>query len=282
VSFALNIDYSETNSSFSTYDSTRLTVSPSLTFPVSENGRLQLRYTGEQTEVTARDPAVHGGLIQSDINAGELVSSSLGYTYSYDTRRTGLDPTAGVLFQFSQDFAGLGGDQKYVRTVAKIIGEKKFFNEDLILRATLEGGALSWSGGTNRAIDRFILSTSQLRGFEPGGIGPRDATSANNEALGGNMYVVGRLEAEFPLGLPEEYGIRGGVFYDVGNLWDLSDVDLSGGTVDGAGGSFRHVIGVSIFWDTPVGPLQFNVSDAIRKEQFDRDQKFEVTLRTQF
>lgn len=287
VALGLQLDYSETNSSFSTYDSTRLTFRPSLTFPVSENGRLQLRYTAEQVEATARDAnedgsAFAGGIIANDIAAGALTSSAIGYEYSYDTRRTGLDPNAGVLFRFSQDFAGLGGDQKYVRTVAKVVGEKKFFNEELTLRATLEGGAIALSSGTNRPLDRFILTPSQLRGFEPGGIGPRDTGSSESDTLGGNMYLVGRLEAEFPLGLPEEYGIRGGVFYDVGNLWDLSDVNLSGGTVSGESGSFRHVIGVSIYWDTPIGPLQFNISDAIRKEDYDREQKFEITLQTQF
>ncbi|UWR24772.1 outer membrane protein assembly factor BamA [Sulfitobacter sp. S223] len=282
VSFGLNLDYSEENSSFSTYDSTRLLFRPSLTFPVSENGRLQLRYTAEQSEVTENDDAEQGAIIQNDIDAGSLLTSSVGYEYSYDTRRTGLDPNAGVLFRFSQDFAGLGGDQKYVRTVAKVIAEKKFLNEELTIRGTLEGGAIAWSSGTNRAIDRFILTPTQLRGFEPGGIGPRDAASDQNDTLGGNMYLVGRVEAEFPLGLPEEYGIRGGVFYDVGNLWDLSDVNLGGNAVDGESGSFRHVIGVSIYWDTPVGPLQFNISDAIRKEDYDREQKFEVTLQTQF
>jgi len=279
VSFSLELDYSETNSSFSTYDSDRLKFQPSLTFPVSENGRLQLRYSADQTEVAARDPVENGAIIQNDIDAGALITSSIGYEYSYDTRRTGLDPNAGVLFRFSQDFAGLGGDQKFVRTVAKVIGERRIFNEELTLRATLESGALSWSSGTNRAVDRFLLNSSQMRGFDPGGLGPRDA--ANGDSLGGNMYVVGRLEAEFPLGLPEEYGIRGGVFYDVGNLWDLSDV-IGGSTADGEGGSFRHVVGVSVFWDTPFGPLQFNLSDAIRKEEFDREQKFEITLQTQF
>ena len=287
VALGLQLDYSETNSSFSTYDSTRLTFRPSLTFPVSENGRLQLRYTAEQVEATARDAnedgsAFAGGIIANDIAAGALTSSAIGYEYSYDTRRTGLDPNAGVLFRFSQDFAGLGGDQKYVRNVAKVVGEKKFFNEELTLRATLEGGAIAFSSGTNRPLDRFILTPSQLRGFEPGGIGPRDTGSSESDTLGGNMYLVGRLEAEFPLGLPEEYGIRSGVFYDVGNLWDLSDVNLSGGTVSGESGSFRHVIGVSIYWDTPIGPLQFNISDAIRKEDYDREQKFEMTLQTQF
>jgi len=286
VSFALELDYSQTNSSYSTYDSTRFKFQPSLTFPVSENGRLQLRYTAEETEVTARNEEdeddFHGAIIGGDIAAGSLLTSSIGYEYSYDTRRTGLDPNAGVLFRFSQDFAGISDDQKYVRTVAKVIGEKKFLNEELTLRATVEGGALAWSSGTNRAIDRFVLTPSQLRGFEPGGIGPRDTGATENDTLGGNLYLVGRLEAEFPLGLPEEYGVRGGVFYDVGNLWDLADVDLGTSTVSGESGSFRHVVGVSIYWDTPVGPLQFNLSDAIKKETYDREQKFEVTLQTQF
>jgi outer membrane protein insertion porin family len=282
LAFGLNLDYAETTSSFASYDTNRLLFQPSLTFPVSENGRLQLRYTAEEIEVTQRDPVEHGLTIADDIAAGSQWSSALGYQYSYDSRRTGLDPTAGVLLQFSQDFAGLGGDSKYVKTVAKVIGEKKIFNEDVTLRATLEGGALSWSEGNNRAVDRFILGPSIMRGFEPGGIGPRDTGGTADDALGGNLYVVARFEAEFPLGLPEEYGISGGVFYDVGNLWDLSDVNTNGGTIQGEGGSFRHVVGVSVFWDTPLGPLQFNMSKALKSETFDKEQSFEITLRTQF
>ncbi|MEP5731911.1 MAG: outer membrane protein assembly factor BamA [Sulfitobacter sp.] len=282
LTFDLNVDFAETNSSFSSFDSERFIIQPSLTFPVSENGRLTLRYTAEQIEVTSRDPAEHGLTIAGDIAAGSETSSAIGYEYTYDTRRSGLDPTAGVLLQFTQDFAGLGGDSTFVKTVAKVTGEKRVFNEDVTLRATLEGGALAWSGGTNRVVDRFILGPSIIRGFEPGGIGPRDVTSTTNDPLGGNFYVAARFEAEFPLGLPEEYGITGGLFYDVGNLWDLSDVNLNGGSVVGEGGSFRHVVGVSLFWNTPVGPLQFNFSKAVKSEDFDEEQSFEVTLRTQF
>jgi len=289
LQFSLELDYSEENSSFSTYDSDRFTFRPAISFPVSENGRLQLRYTGQEIEARERDPVGNGLVIQDDIDAGSLFSSALGYEYTYDTRRTGLNPNAGVLFRFAQDFAGLGGDQEYVRTVAKVVGERKVFNEEVTLRATLEGGALAWRDGNNRAVDRFILASSQLRGFEPGGVGPRDTSSTigapgvnTSDTLGGNLYLVGRLEAEFPVGLPEEYGVTGGVFYDVGNLWDLSDVDLNGATVSGESGSFRHVVGVSVFWDTPFGPLQFNLSDAIKKEDYDREQRFEVTLQTRF
>lgn len=290
VSFGLNLEYAETNSSFNSFDTERFVFQPSLTFPVSENGRLQLRYTAQNLEMTARETPENGFAIQSDIDAGAQFDSSVGYVYSYDTRTGGLDPTAGVLFEFTQDFAGLGGDSNFIKTTAKVVGERKIFNEDVTLRATLEGGALAWSSGTNRVTDRFILSPSIIRGFEPGGIGPRDiglradgSGVAANDPLGGNLYVAARFEAEFPLGLPEEYGISGGLFYDVANLWDLSDVVIPGASnVVGEGGSFRHVVGVSVFWDTPVGPLQFNFSKALKKEDFDQEQSFEVTLRTQF
>ncbi|TKA86106.1 outer membrane protein assembly factor BamA [Sulfitobacter sp. 15WGC] len=283
VALGLKLDYAETNSSYTSYDTERLVFQPSLTFPVSENGRLSTRYTLEGIEMLERDDEDNSATIASEIAEGALFSSSIGYTYTYDTRRSGLDPTQGVLFEFGQDFAGLGGDNEYIKTTAKIAGEKRIFNEEVTLRATLEGGALSWNSGTNRAVDRFILGPSIIvRGFEPGGIGPRDQSNGVDDALGGNLFAVARFEAEFPLGLPEEYGITGGVFYDVGNLWDLSDVDTSGGTIVGESGSFRHVIGLSVFWDTPLGPLQFNVSDALKKESFDKEQSFEVTLRTTF
>jgi len=127
VAFGLRLDYAETSSSFTNFDTNRLIFQPSLTFPLSENGRLSLRYTAEQNEIVRQDDPVNGPVIDGDIAAGDLLSSSIGYEYTYDTRRGGLDPTSGVLFQFGQDFAGLGGDNKFVKTTAKLVGEKKIF-----------------------------------------------------------------------------------------------------------------------------------------------------------
>nr|WP_299653284.1 outer membrane protein assembly factor BamA [uncultured Tateyamaria sp.] len=284
VAFGLNLEYSETDSSFANYDSESLVFRPSLTFPVSERGRLTLSYSYLEDEMIERDPTANGPIVQREIDVGEQVASALSYTYTYDTRDRGLNPNAGVLFEFSQEFAGLGGDAEYIRTRGKVIGQRLAFNEEVTLRATLEGGYLSFNGGTNRTIDRFILGPRVLRGFEPGGIGPRDlnAEGSDPDPLGGNLFVAASFEAEFPLGLPEELGIRGGVFYDVGNLWDLDGVDLSGGNVVGEGGSFRHVIGFSVFWDTAIGPLRLNFSNALSKEDFDEEQSFDLTISTTF
>jgi len=127
-----------------------------------------------------------------------------------------------------------------------------------------------------------------MRGFEPGGIGPRDRSlradgGTYDDFLGGNLFAVARFDAEFPLGLPEELGLRGGVFYDVGNLWGLNNVDTSGSSnIVGSSGSFRHVIGFSVLWTTGLGPLRFNFSKALKKEDYDQEQSFDLTLQARF
>ena len=123
-----------------------------------------------------------------------------------------------------------------------------------------------------------------MRGFEPSGIGPRECQNAQcnlgyNDALGGENYAVLKFEAEFPLGLPDELGISGGVFYDIGNLWSLSK---SSNNVLYESGSWRHAIGATIFWKTPIGPLRFNFSEVLKKELYDQDESFDLTISTRF
>jgi len=168
-----------------------------------------------------------------------------------------------------------------MKTVAKAIAQTKILNEEVILRATFEGGALNYTTGSSRVTDRFFLGANTMRGFTPDGIGPREynAGTTANDALGGNFYAVARFEAEFPVGLPEEYGIRGGVFYDIGSVWGLDNTNVD--TLY-ENGSARQVIGLSLFWKTPVGPLRFNWTKALTKEALDVEQTFNLTLSTEF
>jgi len=286
VRFGFDLNYAEKDSSFASFDSTTALFQPSLQFPVRENARLQLRYTAQQVDMAARDPEAFARIaeadrstIQKDIAIGSQNVSSIGYSYSYDTRLSGLNPDAGVLLELSQDFAGLGGNVQYVKNVAKAVGQQRLFNGDVVLRATIEGGALSVSGGANRMVDRFILTPAILRGFEPGGIGPRDGLG---ETLGGNLYMAARFDAEFPLGLPDEYGLSGALFYDLGNLWGLDGVDTTLPVTPGDIKGLRHVIGLGILWKTPVGPLRFNFTEALKLENYDLEQNFDFTLSTIF
>ena len=275
LGFGLNLDYSTTDNENALYDTETFRFKPSLTFPVSENGRLQLFYAYNYEDITGvtttSEPIVDDELI------GGVGSSSIGYGYSFDTRRTGLNPNAGVVFRFGQEFGF--GDAQYIKTTALAAAETKVLNEEVTLRATIEGGYLDYTKGQSRITDRFFLGSRQMRGFEAGGIGPRDDVS--DDALGGDVFAVARLEVEFPIGLPSEYGISGGAFIDYGSVWDIGRA-VPADTVLYDDFTGRAVAGLSVFWDTPIGPLRFNFTKTLDAQAFDKPKSFDVTISTSF
>ena len=273
LGFGLSGSFATTDKDSAEYSTESARLSPSINFPVSQNGRLSLRYSLGFDEVF--DVSAGSNLLQNDQAKGRQTMSSAGYTYSFDTRTTGLNPDTGIILRFSQDFAGLGGDKEYIRSTFFTGATTNVLSDEVTLRAAFEGGALnSLNDTTSSATDRFT-SSGRLRGFEPNGFGPRDG----NFAFGGNYYAVVRLEADFPIGLPEEYGISGGAYFDAGSVWGLDD-DLIGSIDDGF--SLRSAIGVSIFWTTPIGPLRFNFSKPLEVEDFDKTESFDLTISTRF
>lgn len=279
LGFGLNLDYSTTDNENALYDTETFRFKPSLTFPVSENGRLQLFYAYSYEDIT--DVGVNASaLIAEDAGLGGIGWSSIGYGYSFDTRRTGLNPNAGVVFRFGQEFGF--GDAQYIKTTVLAAAETKVLNEEITLRATIEGGYLDYTKGQSRITDRFFLGSRQMRGFEAGGIGPRDRFEDTDDALGGNVFAVARLEAEFPIGLPSEYGISGGAFIDYGSVWDIGRAAPVGTTLFYDDFVGRTVAGLSLFWTTPIGPLRFNFTEALDAQEFDVPKSFDVTISTSF
>ncbi len=278
LAFRFDGEYRQTEFDYTSYDTQTLLFSPSIEFPVSERGRLGLRYTLNNNRIYNVD-AASSPVLQAEEAQGALLASSVGYTFRYDTRNTGFNPDAGILLQVGQDIAGLGGDVKYLKTTATLGAETRIIRDEVTLRATLEGGALQMFGRDSRVTDRFFLDPSRMRGFKPAGVGPRDLTVANQDALGGNYFAVARFEAEFPIGIPEEVGITAGLFFDIGSVWGLDNTN--GGAIDDAL-YLRSTAGISIFWKTGLGPLRFNFSRALRKMPYDQEQTFDLTIATQF
>lgn len=286
VAFGIGLSYAETDNFYSNYDTAKGLFRPSVTFPVNDETNLSLRYSLEYDEITDTDSDEIGDIIQSEMDDGPRYESSLGYTLSYDTRRTGLDPNAGVLLEFGQDVGGLGGGSNFIKTDIRAVAQTKVMNEEVTLRASFRGGLINYTDGNSRVTDRFLLSDSTMRGFEYGGIGPREYNDDDDidDSLGGDKYVVLSFEAEFPLGLPEEYGVSGGLFYDIGSVWGLSDTTLSSTSNDVLYTDFsaRHVIGFAVLWDSVLGPLRLNFSKALKKEDYDNEQNFSLTISTEF
>ncbi len=284
VAFSLGLSYRETDNETAEFDTTVGTFQPSLSFPLNETTRLELRYTLGYSDIIVPSPPTDvGDVIIAEAGQGERYDSALGYTFSYDTRRTGLDPTSGVLVEVGSDFGGLGGDTSFVKTTVRAVAQTQVLAEEVTLRASFEAGGLVYSDGASRVTDRFVLGSSTMRGFELGGIGPRDQSNGADDPLGGNYFAVARFEAEFPLGLPEEYGISGGLFYDIGSVWGLSPfTSTSSAGIVGEDFSARHVVGFSIFWDSALGPLRLNFSEALIKEDFDEAQAIDLTISARF
>ncbi|MCO6382018.1 MAG: outer membrane protein assembly factor BamA [Vannielia sp.] len=287
VTFGIDANYRQTESENSRYDTTIGVIRPLFEFPLAERSRLQVRTALSYRELSGIDVGDGGADTGSSFilrnEEGERWDASVGYTYIYDSRITGLNPNAAIRFSFGQDFGGLDGENQYIKTTAAMTAQTKVWNEEVTLRAELEGGALHYTSGGSTVLDRFTLN-GKMRGFEANGVGPRDLNVTNEDALGGNFFFVARLEAEFPLGLPEEYGISGGVFYDIGSVWGLDD---TGGGPDGTFAvddelHWRSAIGLSVFWDTPIGPLRFNFSEAIMKQDYDKTRSFDISIRTDF
>ena len=275
LSFGLGLNYGQTDNANALYDTQAFNFRPSFAFPVSENGRLSVFYGYGYTDIMNADP-LSSSIIQADELLGGIGTSSIGYSFSYDTRRTGLNPDAGVLLRFGQEFGF--GDSQFIKTSAEATAQTLVLNGDVTLQATIEGGALIYQDGQSRITDRYFLGSRTMRGFAPGGIGPRDTVSG--DALGGEYFAVARFEARFPLGLPEEYGISGGVFVDYGSVWDVGG-SLTG-NVEYNDFTPRSIAGVAIFWDTPIGPLRFNFTEPLNVQANDETKSFDLTISTQF
>jgi outer membrane protein insertion porin family len=280
LSFSVGGYYRTSESDNADYNTRNIGLTTGIGFPLGEQSDLSLRLRFSEDKLDGVSTA-SSEILQREDDVPALRTFALGYTYEYDTRITGLNPKGGVLLRFGQDFAGLGGDTEYIETTALALAETRVWNEEVTIRAIFEGGAITSLGGNVTRVTERYFGNGKIRGFEPNGIGPRDLGAVNEDALGGNLFAVARFEADFPLGLPEEYGISGGAFLDVGSVWSLDDTAGTGGEVDDSFNP-RATVGLSIFWNTPIGPLRFNFSHALKKEDYDEEQNFDLTISTKF
>jgi outer membrane protein insertion porin family len=182
---------------------------------------------------------------------GHRLTSAIGYTIGYEDIDNRLHPTRGFSASLNQDFAGLGGDVKYVRNT---VAATKYFplGGNFVLAMSAQGGNIIGLGSSSsstvdkvRISDRFFLTEypQQVRGFDIRGIGPRvirtpltfdsnggisgvvtDKNQIQDDALGGRNYYLLRAEIELPLSQSiREMGLRPSIFVDAGAVWGLKN-----------------------------------------------------------
>lgn len=249
--------------------------------PLTEYLALGLRYTLRRDDIQIPAGIPVSRFILDSL--GKTTTSLVGYSLIYDTLDNRLRPTRGLRGVFSQDFAGVGGDIRYLRSRLDV---DRYFRlwRGFVLRLGVEGGAIFGLGQDIRINDNFFLGTPRIRGFEVAGLGPRDVV--NNDSLGGNVFYVGTAEVKLPIGsAARELGIEASIFADVGSLWDLDlDEEFSdmGDPIIVNPASPRLSVGVGFSWDSPFGPFRIDLSRTVIKEPFDQTEFLQFNVGTVF
>lgn len=249
--------------------------------------------------------------VRKELAGGQTLTSALGYSLNYNTLDNNRNPTDGLIVDFKQDFAGVGGDVTYLKSAI----DAKYYTPlvaDIVGVIHAQGGILNKIGNNElRMLDQFQMGPNLVRGFAPNGIGPRDINPFGTmDALGGTKYWGLSAELQMPFWfLPKEVGLKGAVYADAGGLFDYQGPTTwaatgelttpansncirptvnpaSSGTCTGlvfdSSNTVRSSVGVGLIWASPFGPLRFDYAVPLTKGQFDRVQQFKFGGGTSF
>jgi outer membrane protein insertion porin family len=237
--------------------------------------------------------------VRKELAGGPVFVSSLGYTLAYNTLDNNRNPTNGLVVELKQDGSGAGGDVRFVKSTLDV----RLYNEifpDIVGMVRGQGGyATGWGGEGLRMLDHFQGGPNLVRGFAPAGFGPRDVTQAvlicgsqssgcgTNDALGGSLYWAATVEFQTPMPFaPKDFGMKLAWFADAGQLlnyvgptsWAQTNETL----IESTGNNIRSSVGVGLIWDSPFGPLRFDLAYALTKEPYDHTQIFRFGGGTRF
>ena len=237
--------------------------------------------------------------IRKELTAGATWTSAIGYTLTYNTLDNNKNPIDGLLIDFKQDFAGVGGDVVYLKSQI----DAKYYAplvSEIVGLVHLQSGLLNKVGNSDlRMLDQFQMGPNLVRGFASNGIGPRDITyyslGATGDALGGTKYWGASAELQMPFWfLPKEVGLKGAVYADAGSLWDYQGPTswAATGEVNSSACKcglqyddskiVRTSVGVGVIWASPFGPLRFDYAIPLTKGKYDVVQQFKFGGGTSF
>lgn len=202
--------------------------------------------------------------------------------YNLDTNfeqntHTGLVGNIGVAY------TGFGGTETFMRYSADATAMVKFLDDRWQLRTSLDFGYIQTIGEDYvPRVYRYFLGGESLRGFDIAGVGSRN-WAYQSYSLGGMWKVNGSTQLNFPIFIPDEYQIKGFVFMDYGILGKPpAREDTYLGRPNFIDSGIRTSVGVGIYWNTPMGPMNFSWGWPLKMGEHDRERRFLLSFETQF
>ena len=207
---------------------------------------------------------------------GKRTNSIIGQAFQYDKLNDRLNPTDGIRVRLDFDYFGLIGDSEHFQTELKIANFYRFTDSTgFFLGSFLEAGYIA-SIKEVKINDRFFLNGDRIRGFKNLGIGPRD--TGTGDALGGEIYYLARNELNFPLGLPDDLGLSGLAFFDIGTIYNTNG---TGSSIKDET-NLRAAAGFGLTWISPFGPVKVFFSQPFLKENYDKKEIFRFSFGTTY
>jgi outer membrane protein insertion porin family len=291
--FATRVD----NKDQSSYTSEQIGGALRTGFALDEFSSLNFKYLLARRVTKGVDiPTASPAIIEQQ---GKDWKSALSATYIYDDLDNPLNPSSGLRAELETEIAGIGGNTQY----GSVEGHAWYFvpllDEKVVVK--IEGNAGYQQSFGKRDIplqDRFFKGADSFRGFAQSGIGPKQiGNSGSADSIGAKTYAIGTLEANFPIGIPEAWGISGTVFSDFGTVFgtDQKSVANLTGNCNYAGKlaaaancsvldsmGFRASIGAGVIWQSPFGPLRLEAAYPILKKKFDEKEIIRFSIGTRF
>jgi outer membrane protein insertion porin family len=289
---AAGFDVFKQTRNYTHYDSDTVGATVRFGLPITNSISTQIAYNISQEKYKLDDGCVKpdgsydpskcsvSTAILDGIAQSPWIKSSVSLGLVYNTIDDMKNPHEGIYATTTAEFAGLGGDAKYV----KLTGRGSIYqtlSEQLDLVGLISAGAgrvEGYGGGDLRIFDQFQSNDRMIRGFAYGGIGPVDPSTGDH--LGGTTYFNASAEAQFPLPvIPESFGLRGAVFADAATLYGSKITSVAQESTDL---KLRASVGLGLMWASPFGPIRIDYAIPVKKEAHDDVQEFNFGISTRF
>ena len=203
---------------------------------------------------------------------GSYFDIFFNHTLSYDKRNQRYKTSDGYISRFTQNIPLISESYTLNNSYDyKIYNE--WIDENVLSIGFFGKTSNSLSGKNIKLSDRLYLPASKLRGFESGKVGPKDGA----DYIGGNYAASINVATSLPQILPNSQNTNFSIFFDAGNVWGI---DYSSSLSDES--KIRSSVGIAVDFFTPIGPLNFSLSEPITKGKNDITESFRFNLGTTF
>lgn len=264
--WTLGFEVYKTEREYTDYDENKIGGAIRAGHSIAKFTKGYLVYRYEQSEILNIDADVTSRYILDEV--GESTHSSITGEIVRNSTDYHLDPSTGGKTEFSLQYAGIGGTEKYTKAM---FSHRHFFPMFWGTVFSIHGqvGYVTPNGDDNVPLaERFYLGGIRtMRGFKTREVGPRDG----DEYIGGEKMGYFNFEYLFPIS--KSMGLKGLLFYDTGNAWRDSEDYFS---------TMRESVGAGIRWNSPLGPLRFEWGYNLSPREDEKQSEFEFSIGTAF